>query len=127
MESIVWTIDWNPEWEADQRLKRDVLKALKDETTIATIKRFAEQSVKEAVDLGLETEHILWLDSSLNYAFFVRVWYETSESKLFIIIEENDLGDVGFLLLNDLDCASYNEENVLKVELRDPEDLGVPK
>jgi len=127
MESIVWTIDWNPEWEGDNRLKRDVLKALKDDTTISMIKRFAEQSVKEAVDLGLETEHIVWLDSSLTYAFFVRVWYETSESKLFIIIEENDLGDVGFLLLNDLDCASYNEESLLKVEFKDPEDYGVSR
>ena len=127
MESIVWTIDWNPEWEGDNRLKRDVLKALKNDTTISTIKHFAEQSVKEAVDLGLETEHIVWLDSSLTYAFFVRVWYETSESKLFIIIEENDLGDVGFLLLNDLDCASYNEESLLKVEFKDPEDYGVSR
>lgn len=127
MESIVWTIDWNPEFEDEARLKREILKALKDERTITTVKRFAEQAVKEAVDLGLETEHIVWLDSSFDYAFFVRVWYETSESKLFIIVEENDLGDVGFLLLNDLDCASYDEERVLKVEFKDPEDMGVPR
>lgn len=125
MESIVWTIDWNPEFEDEVRLKKEILKALKDERTISTIKRFAEQAVKEAVDLHLETEHIVWLDSSFSYAFFVRVWYETSESKLFIIIEENDLGDVGFLLLNDLDCASYDEEKVLKVEFKDPDDYGV--
>lgn len=125
MESIVWTIDWNPEFEDEVRLKKEILKALKDERTIATIKRFAEQAIKEAVDLHLETEHIVWLDSSFSYAFFVRVWYETSESKLFIIIEENDLGDVGFLLLNDLDCASYDEEKVLKVEFKDPDDMGV--
>ena len=125
LESIVWTIDWNPEFEDEVRLKKEILKALKDERTIATIKRFAEQAVREAVDLHLETEHIVWLDSSFSYAFFVRVWYETSESKLFIIIEENDLGDVGFLLLNDLDCASYDEEKVLKVEFKDPDDMGV--
>lgn len=127
MESVVWTIDWNPDFEDEARLKREILKALKDEKTIETIKRFAEQSVSEALDDGLETEHIIWLDSSFTYAFFVRVWYEVSEAKLFIIVEENDLGDVGFLLLNDLECASYNEEKVLKVELKDPDDLGVAR
>lgn len=127
MESIVWTIDWNPEFEDEARLKREILRALNDPRTIATIKRFAELSAKEAVEDGLETEHIIWLDSALTYAFFVRVWYETGEGKLFILVEENDLGDVGFLLLNDLECASYGEsDDVLRVELKDPEDLGVP-
>ena len=125
VESVVWTIDWNPEFEDEARLKREILKALKDDKTIETVKRFADQALREALEDGLETEHIVWLDSSFTYAFFVRVWYEVSEGKLFIIIEENDLGDVGFLLLNDLDCASYNEEKVLKVELKDPDDLGV--
>ena len=125
MESVVWTIDWNPEFEDEARLKREILKALKDDKTIETVKRFADQALREALEDGLETEHIVWLDSSFTYAFFVRVWYEVSEGKLFIIIEENDLGDVGFLLINDLDCASYNEEKVLKVELKDPDDLGV--
>ena len=127
MESIVWTIDWNPEFEDEARLKREILRALNDPRTIATIKRFAELSAQEATEDGLETEHILWLDSALSYAFFVRVWYETGEGKLFILVEENDLGDVGFLLLNDLECASYAEsDDVLRVELKDPEDLGVP-
>lgn len=126
MESLAWTVDWNPEVEDDARLKRELTKALQQPKTIATIKRYAETAQKEAVDDGLETEHLLWLDSHFTYAFFVRVWYEVSEGKLFIIIEENDLGDVGFLLLNDLDCASYSEERFLKVEFRDPEDLGVP-
>ncbi len=127
MESVVWRVDWNPEFEDEARLKREILKALKDEKTIETVRRFARQAQSEALEDGLETEHIVWLDSSFTYAFFVRVWYEVSEGKLFIIIEENDLGDVGFLLLSDLECASYNEERVLKVELKDPEDLGVPR
>ncbi|HWG90511.1 MAG TPA: hypothetical protein VNZ52_06630 [Candidatus Thermoplasmatota archaeon] len=127
MESVVWNIDWNPEFDAETRLKREILKALKDEKAIQTVKRFAEQAVREALDDGLETEHILWLSSSFTYAFFVRVWYEVSESKLFIIVEENDLGDVGFLLINDLDCASYTEDRLLKVEFKEPDDLGVSK
>ena len=127
MESVVWTIDWNPEFEDEARLKREILKALKDEKAIETIKRFAEQAVRDALDDGMETEHILWLNSSFTYAFFVRVWYEVSEAKLFIIVEENDLGDVGFLLINDLDCASYNEERLLKVEFKEPDDLGVSR
>lgn len=127
VESVVWTIDWNPEFEDETRLKREILKALKDDKTIETIKRFADQAARDALDDGMETEHIVWLSSSFTYAFFVRVWYEVSEAKLFIIVEENDLGDVGFLLINDLDCASYNEEKVLKVEFKDPEDIGVPR
>lgn len=126
MESVVWTIDWNPEFEAEGRIKREILAALRNAKTIETIKRFAEASKKEALDDGLETEHILWLDTSLAYAFFVRVWFDLVENKLFILIEENDLGDVGFLLLDNLNCASYAEENVLKVEFTEPEDLGVP-
>lgn len=128
MESVVWTIDWNPEFEGEARLKREILRALNDGKTIATIRKFAEQSVKEAVEDGQETEHIIWLDSSYEHAFFVRVWYEISEQKLFLVVEENDLGDMGFLLFENLDCASYGEESgdALKVEFKDPEDLGVP-
>ncbi|HVM44552.1 MAG TPA: hypothetical protein VM582_01355 [Candidatus Thermoplasmatota archaeon] len=126
VESVVWTIDWNPEFEDEPRLKREILRALNDPKTMATIKRFAEYSLREASDDGLETEHIVWLDSALSYAFFVRVWYDLGEKKLFILVEENDLGDVGFLLLEDLACASYGEaEDVLKVEFREPDDLGV--
>ena len=128
MESIVWTVDWNPEVEDDARLKRELMKSLHDPKTIATVKRFAETSVKEALDDGLETEHLLWLDSHFSYAFFVRVWYDIADAKLCILVEENDLGDVGYVLIKDLECASYAEEDadVLKVELTDPEDLGVP-
>lgn len=125
MESVVWTIDWNPEFEGEGRIKREILGALKNPKTMVTIKRFAEMSKKEATDEGLETEHIVWLDTSMTYAFFVRVWYDLVENKLFILVEENDLGDIGFLLLNDLECASYAQENVLKVEFTDPEDLGI--
>ena len=128
MESVTWTIDWNPEFEEEARLKREILRALNDGKTIATVRRFAEQSVKEAMEDGQETEHIIWLDSSYEHAFFVRVWYEISESKLFLVVEENDLGDMGFLLFENLECASYHEDadDVLKVEFTDPEDLGVP-
>ena len=127
MESIVWKVDWNPEFEDEPRLKREILKALANPKTIATIKRFAEQSAREAAEDNLETEHIIWLDSTYTYAFFVRVWFEISENKLFILVEENDLGDVGFLLIDQLECASYEQsEGVLTVELTDPEDLGVP-
>lgn len=129
MESIVWTVDWNPEVDDDSRLKRELMKALQEAKTIETIKRFAVLSTKEATEDGIETEHLLWLDSSFNYAFFVRVWYDLTESKLNILVEENDIGDVGFILLQDLECASYAadaDEGVLRVELVDPEDLGVP-
>jgi hypothetical protein len=126
VESVVWTIDWNPEFEDEARLKREILRSLNNQKTIATIKRFAEFSAQEAGDDGLETEHILWLDSALSYAFFVRVWFDLAEQKLFILVEENDLGDVGFLLIEDLACASYAEdEGILKVEFKEPEDLGV--
>ena len=127
VESVVWTIDWNPEFEEEARLKREILRALNSPKTMATIKRFAEYSLQEAAEDGLETEHIVWLDSALSYAFFVRVWYDQGEKKLFILVEENDLGDIGFLLLEDLACASYGEgEGILKVEFKEPEDLGVP-
>lgn len=127
VESVVWTIDWNPEFEDEGRLKREILRSLNSPKTIATIKRFAEFAAHEAAEDGLETEHIVWLDSALSYAFFVRVWFDLAERKLFILVEENDLGDVGFLLLEDLACASYGEdEGILKVEFREPEDLGVP-
>lgn len=125
MESVVWTVDWNPEFADESRLKREILASLKDSKTITAIKRFAQSAKREASDEGMETEHILWLESGYSYAFFVRVWFEVAENKLFILVEENDLGDVGFLIFNDLDCASYGQENVLKVELTDPEDLGV--
>lgn len=131
MEAIAWTIDWNPEFRDDAKLKREVLKCFRDIRVIRTIKDFAERALKEAGEDGLETEHILWLDASYKYALFVRVWYEASEEKLFIIIEENDLGDVGFFLLDSMDCATYEEERVLKVEfkedLRDPGKLGVSR
>jgi hypothetical protein len=131
MEAIAWTIDWNPEFHDDAKLKREVLKCFRDIRIIRTIKDFAERAMKEATDEGLETEHILWLDASYKYALFVRVWYEASEEKLFIIIEENDLGDVGFFLLDSFDCATYEEQDVVKVEFndkfRDPGHLGVSR
>ena len=128
MESIVWTVDWNPEVADDARLKRELMKSLHDPKTIATVKRFADLAAKEAADDGLETEHLLWLDSHFSYAFFVRVWFDMADQKLCILVEENDLGDVGYVLIKDLACASYAEdsdEGVLKVELTDPEDLGI--
>ena len=131
MEAIAWTIDWNPEFQSDAKLKREVLKCFRDIRILRTIKDFAERAQKEAVDDGLETEHILWLDASYKYALFVRVWYEASEEKAFIIIEENDLGDVGFFILDSMDCATYEEERTLKVEFnekfRDPGALGVSR
>ncbi|HUR70127.1 MAG TPA: hypothetical protein VM370_12860 [Candidatus Thermoplasmatota archaeon] len=128
VESVVWTIDWNPEFEDEARLKREILRSLNSPKTMGIIKRFAESASREAAEDGMETEHIVWLDSALSYAFFVRVWFDLGEQKLFILVEENDLGDVGFLLLEDLACASYAEsdEGILKVEFTDPEDLGVP-
>lgn len=131
MESLAWSVDWNPEVEDDARLKRELTKALNQPKAIATIKRYAEMAQKEALDDGLETEHLLWLDSHFSYAFFVRVWYDVSDAQLCILVEENDLGDVGYVLLKDLDCASYAEEaeedSVLQVEFTDPEDLGVAR
>lgn len=131
MEAIAWTIDWNPEFRDDAKVKREVLKCFRDIRIIRTIKDFAERAMKEAAEEGLETEHILWLDASYRYALYVRVWYEASEEKMFIIIEENDLGDVGFFLLDTFDCATYEEERTLKVEVndefKDPGSLGVSK
>lgn len=130
METIAWTVDWNPEVEDDARLKKELTKALQQPKTIATIKRYAELAQREAVDDGLETEHLLWLDSHFSYAFFVRVWHDIADGKLCVLVEENDLGDVGYILLKDLECASYAEEStpdVLKVEFTDPEDMGVAR
>lgn len=131
MESLAWSVDWNPEVEDDARLKRELTKALNQPKTMATIKRYAEIAQKEALDDGLETEHLLWLDSHFTYAFFVRVWYDVSDAQLCILVEENDLGDVGYVLLKDLDCASYAEDGeesgVLRVDFTDPEDLGVAR
>lgn len=127
MESIVWTVDWNPEFDDESRLKREILKSLNGPKTMATVKRFAELSRREALDDQQETEHIIWLESSYTYAFFVRVWFDMTEGKLFILVEENDLGDIGMLSIADLECASYGEEDSLKVEFRDPEDLGIPR
>ena len=128
MESITWTIDWNPEFEDESRLKREILKSLNDPRSIATVKRFAELARREALEEGQETEHILWLDSGYAYAFFVRVWFDMAEGKLFILVEENDLGDVGMLSIADLDCASYQQkEDALRVEFAEPEDLGVSR
>ena len=127
MESLAWAVDWNPDFEDDRALKREVTRALKEPRIIETIRRFAREAVKEARDDGLETEHLVWLETKSKYAFFVRVWYEVSEGKVFIIVEENDLGDVGFLVMEDFDCATYSEGEMLKVELKDPDDLGVQR
>lgn len=131
MDAIAWSIDWNPEFAEDQKLKREVLKCFRDLRVIRTIKDFAERAMKESAEEGLETEHILWLDASYKYTLFVRVWHEASEEKVFIILEENDLGDVGFFLLDSMACATYGEDKVIKVEFsdkfRDPGTLGVSR
>lgn len=129
MESATWTIDWNPEFAEESRLKREILRALAEPKAIATIRRFAESATREALEDGMETEHILWLDSSSSYAFFVRVWYDLGDGKLYLLVEESDLGDVGFLLMENLECATYlaEGESVLKVEFTDPDDLGVAR
>lgn len=125
MEPSPWAVDWNPNFEDDHRVQRAVLRALTEDNVLETIHRLAQQSIDEAVEDGVETEHLVWLDGGSRFAFFVRVWYESSEGKLFVIVEENDLGDVGFLRLEDFECASYEGKRVLKVELEDPETLGV--
>jgi len=112
METLSWTVDWNPEFVDEDRLKRAIKRALAAPRTVETIRRFAQNSLKEALEEGIETEHILWLESDLAYAFFVRVWYEMGEEKVFILIEENDLGDIGFLLLDGLTCARYDAQYV---------------
>ncbi|MDX1611140.1 MAG: hypothetical protein R3185_02140 [Candidatus Thermoplasmatota archaeon] len=127
MDPLGWSVDWNPDFEDEPAIRREVARALQDERLTMAIRRLAEQAVAEALDDGLETEHLVWLDTRGNYAFFVRVWFEASEEKVFIIIEENDLGDVGFLMLEGLECATYGTNSVLKVEFRDPETLGVSR
>lgn len=130
MESSVWTIDWNPDFSQDRRLKQDILKCFRQKRVLRLIKGFVERSKKEA-ESGFETEHIVWLDGSEKYALFVRVWFETTEKKAFVVIEENDMGDVGFLLLSDYECATYEDERVLRVdynpEFRDPGTMGVSR
>lgn len=131
METIAWSVDWNPEVRDDARLKREVLRCFKDLGVLRAIKAFAERATKEAREAGLETEHILWLEGSSKYALYVRVWFETSEDKVFIVIEENDLGDVGFFLLDSMDCATYGEDHAFKVDFNpkftDPGSLGVSR
>lgn len=131
MDSVTWSVDWNPEFARDRRIKQEVLHALRDRKTIDRLRAFADQSAREARE-GLETEHIAWLSTGSKHAFLVRVWFDAGEEKLFIIIEENDLGDVGFLLLHGHECARYeDEEGRLKVEVSeehlDPGSLGVPR
>lgn len=125
MEPLPWTVDWNPEFEEDPHIKRAVLRALKRDHVLETIERLAQQSIDETLRDGIETEHLVWLETDGKFAFFVRVWFEASEEKVFVIVEENDLGDIGFLLLDDFDCASYDGRDVLKVEFEEPETLGV--
>jgi hypothetical protein len=125
MEPSSWAIDWNPAYEDDHRVQRSVVTALAEEGVLDTIERLASQSIEEALADGFETEHLVWLDGESRFAFFVRVWFEASEDKLFLVVEENDLGDVGFLQLDGHDCASYDGRRVLKVELEEPETLGV--
>jgi hypothetical protein len=125
MESMTWRVDWNPDFEDDRFMKREVLRAIKNDKVLQTIRRLADQAVREAKDDDLETEHLVWLDTRGKYAFFIRVWYEASEEKVFIIVEENDLGDVGFLIMENFDCATYSSAGQLKVEFRDPDTFGV--
>lgn len=125
MEPLPWAVDWNPDFEDDHRIKRAVLRALKEDNVLETIERLAQQSIEETLQDGIETEHLVWLEADAKFAFFVRIWFEASEEKVFVILEENDLGDVGFLLLEDFDCASYDGEKVLTVEFREPDTLGV--
>ena len=125
MDPLPWVIDWNPEFEDDPRMKRAVLAALRHEGVADAVRRLARQSIEEVVDHGFETEHLIWLESQDRFALFVRVWYEQTQDKVFAVVEENDLGDVCFLILEDFDCASYDGEEVLKVEFEEPETLGV--
>lgn len=125
MEPLPWAVDWNPDFEDEHRIKRAVLRALKEDNVLETIERLAQQSIEETLQDGIETEHLVWLEADAKFAFFVRIWFEASEEKVFVILEENDLGDVGFLILEDFDCASYDGEQVLQVEFREPDTLGV--
>lgn len=125
MDPLPWVIDWNPEFEDDTRMKRAVLQALRAEGVADTVRRLARRSIEEVVDHGFETEHLVWLDTQDRFALFVRVWYEETQDKVFAVVEENDLGDVCFLILEDHDCASYDGEQVLEVKLEEPETLGV--
>lgn len=132
MDLSAHTVDWNPDFDGEPRIKREVNKALKDKNVIKTIRQFAQAAVYEAEEKGLETEHIIWLDTpSSKYMYFVRVWFESGEEKLFVIVEENELGDVCFLLLEDYPCATYADEGVHRVEFdprfRDPGKLGVSR
>lgn len=125
MEPLPWAIDWNPDFEDDPRMKRAVLNALQRDGVADAVRRLASRSIEEVVEEGFETEHLVWLDNEDRFALFVRVWYEKTQGKVFAVVEENDLGDVCFLLLDDFDCASYERETVLEVEFEDPETLGV--
>lgn len=125
MEPLPWSVDWNPDFEDDHRIKRAVLRALKEENVLETIEHLSQQSIQETLQDNIETEHLVWLESDGKFAFFVRIWFEASEEKVFVIVEENDLGDIGFLLLEDFDCASYEGEKVLQVEFREPDTLGI--
>ena len=106
------------------------MSCFKDKRLLKQIKSFVERSKKEAKN-GFETEHIIWLEETDRYALFVRVWFEATEEKTFIVIEENDLGDIGFLLLTDQDCATYADDKVMRVEynekFKDPGTMGVSR
>jgi hypothetical protein len=126
------TLDWNPDFEGEPRIKREVQKALRDKIVMKTIRQFAEQSTYEAEEKGLETEHIVWLETpGSKYMYFVRVWFEAGEEKLFVIVEENELGDVCFMAIEGHTCATYADEGVARVEFdprfKDPGKLGVSR
>lgn len=125
MEPLPWVIDWNPEFEDDPRMRRAVLTALRRDGVGDVVQRLARRAIEEVVEEGFETEHLVWLETQDRFALFVRVWYEKTQGKLFAVVEENDLGDVCFLLLDEFDCASYEREHVLEVEFEEPETLGV--
>ena len=126
MDPLPWVIDWNPDFEDDPRMKRAVLTALRQVGVPDAVRRLARSAIEEVVEHGFETEHLVWLETRDRYALFVRVWYEQTQDKVFAVVEENDLGDVCFLILEDFDCASYEGgDTVLKVEIEEPETLGV--
>jgi hypothetical protein len=125
MEAPPWVIDWNPAFEDDPRMKQTVLQALRQDGVADVIDRLAQRAIDEVAENGFETEHLVWLDTGGRFALFVRVWYEHTQNKVFCVVEENDLGDVCFLILDEYDCASYERDQVLEVKIEEPDTLGV--
>lgn len=124
-----WKFNWNPDLSGESRIKTEASKIL-DEKTIKHIERLAVQSKAETL-LDLDTEHVIWLQSSVDSVqFYIRIWFD---GKYNIVLEEIDAGDLAFIVFDAITCETYETQissKVLKVDFvdfKDNNDFGISK